>query len=84
MNDRIANTATMLLESAREWGLTVTGDQRVSEASAAQLLSLAPRYLKKIRLDSTGPVFYPRGMDGCKISYRIHDLAEWIERARRN
>lgn len=79
---RIESTASILTSFAQNQGMTVTGDRRISEKDAAKLLGLNPAYLKNLRQEGKGPVPYNRGMAGCRISYRIIDLAEWIEQGR--
>lgn len=86
MNDewkvRIEATAALLLQTAREAHMTLSGDLRVSEQDAAALLAYAPGYLKALRAEGKGPTPYGRGMNGSRVSYRISDLAGWVEAAR--
>lgn len=80
--ERVDRCTRLLLEAARDAGLTVSGDGRVSEADAARLLCLSAGHLKNMRAAGDGPVAYGRGMDGCRVSYRLEDLAAWVEAAR--
>ncbi len=82
LQDRIESCARMLTTAARQAGTTVSGDGRVSEQDAAQLLGYAPTYLKQLRQEGRGPIPYGRGMAGSRVSYRLIDLAGWIESAR--
>lgn len=77
--DRIEVCAQMLREAARAAEMTITGDQRVSEANAAMLLGLAAGTLRNWRQQGEGPRSFATPMDGGRLSYRIGDLAAWVE-----
>lgn len=78
--DRVEATARMLLASCREQGILLSGDLRVTEADAATLLNIAPGYLKQMRTgDGSAPRHYRIPMSGCQVSYRLRDIAVWIE-----
>lgn len=79
IEDRIEATAAALLASVRDNDLTITGDHRVSESDAAALLAYAPKYLAQMRQEGRGPRCFKIGMNGSRISYRLSDLACWIE-----
>jgi hypothetical protein len=69
-----------LFESAERMGLVLTGDWRTTEAGAAQLLGLSVRTLQRLREDGGGPTHWALGCgDGSRLSYRLADLAHWIE-----
>ena len=77
---RIEQTTLMLAASCREAGFVLSGDQRVSECVAAELLGISKGSLRNMRNTwGTAPKFYRTPVDGSRISYRISDLAEWIE-----
>jgi len=77
---RIEATAALLREAVGErW---ISGDGRVSEETAAELLDVAPATLAKWRQTSIGPAFYRLGTRGGKTSYRLLDLAAFIEARR--
>jgi hypothetical protein len=78
---RIEETAELLRTAARAANMVITGDDRISEADAAALLGYAPDTLARKRQAGTGPAAYGMGFAGCRVSYRIVDLAEWIEAA---
>ena len=80
--DRVERCERLLLEAARESGMTVSGDGRVSEADAARLLALSADHLKNLRATRDGPIAYARGLAGCRVTYRLSDLAAWIESGR--
>lgn len=82
MKDQIEETKQMLLESCREYSFLVTADERVGETEAAVLLGYAAETLRNMRSLGTGPAHYKRGVGGGRASYRLSDLAEWIEQAR--
>lgn len=84
LENRIEDCARMLLAGARESGLQLTGDRRISEGDAARLLSLHPATLKGMREDGTGPDALRVPVSGSRWSYRIDDLAAWIEVRRLN
>lgn len=79
---RVERTAQRLLDSARQAGMVMTGDARVCEADAASLLGYSAAHVKLLRTEGKGPVPYGRGMAGARVSYRLDDLAAWIEAAR--
>ncbi|KQW36515.1 hypothetical protein [Rhizobacter sp. Root404] len=64
--------------------LVLSGDLRVSEEDAAKLLGIAHGHLKNMRQEGKGPASYARGMNGCRLSYRLLDLALWIEAGRQD
>jgi len=81
--ERIAKVAKALKEAAIQREIYLTADDRVSEADAAALVDLSPASLKSLRLNFCGPAHYNRGAgNGSRVSYRIDDLAAWVERFR--
>lgn len=82
LQSRIEATARVLREAASLVGMTITGDGRVGEADAAQLLGMAAGSLKNQRTEGRGPPAYMRGVAGMRVSYRLDDLARWIEGGR--
>ncbi len=80
---RVEATAQMLLTTVRELGMQISGDHRVSEADAAALIGVAAGSLKNLRAEGGAPDCYRAGINGCRVSYRLFDLAAWLE-ARRN
>lgn len=81
-DDRVESCRAALEAAAREAGMYLSGDGRVSEQDAARLLGLSPGHLKRLRQDGAGPVAYMVGMNGCRLSYRTRDLAAWVELGR--
>lgn len=79
---RIESTERLLRYACAEQSFFVTGDNRVGEAEAAALLGLAAGSLKNMRTEGSGPPAYRRSINGGRISYRLSDLASWIEEGR--
>ena len=81
---RIEKTTARLLAVCEKRGMALTADDRVSESDAALLLGYTPGSFKNLRSTfGTGPAHYrrPAGAGG-RVSYRVEDLAAWIERTR--
>jgi hypothetical protein len=68
-----------LLLYATQQDIVVSGDLRVNERAAARLLGYSAGHLKAMRLQGNGPRFYAIGLDGGRFSYRLDDLASWVE-----
>lgn len=79
MSERVEETQELLLAACREHAFTVTADLRVSENAAAVLLGYQAKTLQNMRGLGTAPPHYRRAVDGGKVSYRLVDLAQWIE-----
>ena len=77
--DRVEFATRLLVDAALKAGIALTGDMRVSEVDAAALLGLHPGSLKNLRLEGSGPRAYRVGINGGRLSYRLADLAEWLE-----
>ena len=79
-DERVSQTTATLAEQARAAGMTTTADGRVSDTDAASLIGIAPGTLKNLRALGTGPAFFRLGVGGgSRVSYRLADLAYWIE-----
>ena len=74
-DDRISSTTRALESAASSAGMWISGDGRVTEADAAALLGLAPGTLANLRGAEIAPTHYRTG----RVTYRIADLAHWIE-----
>jgi len=79
---RILETVAMFRRRCERDRLHLTGDDRVSEESAAALIGLSPGTLRNLRTSREGPVPFRAGLNGCRVSYRLADLAHWIEERR--
>lgn len=82
LQQRIERTTERLIQSAAARGMFISGDGRVSEANAADLIGYAAGSLKNLRGMGAGPAFFNRPLGGSGKSYRMEDLARWIETAR--
>ncbi len=79
---RIAACARRLELRCREAGAFVSGDGRVGEDVAAELLGFAAGTLANMRSAQTGPAWYRLGGGGYRVTYLLDDLARWIEATR--
>lgn len=79
---RVEDVLLMLHKACEERNILVTADHRVSEADATNLVGYAPGSLKNLRALGGAPAYYRRGAGGGRISYRLEDLASWLEAGR--
>lgn len=77
--ERVDATTIMFAAAVTAEGFSVSADMRIGEKDAAHLLGVAPGHLKQLRQEGKGPIAYSRGVGGSRISYRLHDIAAWIE-----
>jgi len=82
LEDRINATARMLAAACREAGHSITGDGRVGDGVAAELLGFTASTLANWRSEGKGPRHYRIGGYGHRVTYRLTDLAAWIEQSR--
>jgi len=82
LQERTAATAECFRQAATERGMFVSADGRVSEGDAADLLGYAEGTMRNMRSAGGGPSFFNRPLGGFAKSYRVADLARWIERSR--
>lgn len=80
--ERAAQTVEQLRETCERNGIFITADSRVGEESAASLIGMAAGSLKNTRQLGNGPGYYRCPAGGSRISYRLIDLANWIEQRR--
>ena len=71
-----------LRAAAIEQQMPVSGDDRVGESCAARLLGIEVETLAKRRQEGKAPPSYRVPIGGAKVSYRLADLAVWIEQQR--
>lgn len=76
---RIAQIEAGLKVSCEKLGIMLSADGRVTSREAARLLNVAEGSLRNWRQEGCGPNFLRRPLSGCRISYRIADLARWLE-----
>jgi hypothetical protein len=79
---RVELALALLRRRAAETAVTLSGDDRVGEPDAARLLELHPDTLARLRKEARGPAAYGLGLGRARVSYRLHDLALWIESRR--
>ena len=72
----------LLRKDAQDRAFTVSADERVGERDAARLLELHPDTLVRLRREGRGPPAYALGLGRARISYRLLDLAVWVEARR--
>lgn len=85
MNDRagrVAETVRLFLRAVEARKLPLSGDLRVNEAGAAELLAISESGLRALRSAGDGPKSVGVGVAGSRISYSLVELAEWIEQRR--
>lgn len=82
MRARVAQTARQFQQAAKERSYFITADERVSEADAAELVGYASGSFKNLRSMGAGPAFFNRPLGGSRVTYRLTDLAQWIEQSR--
>jgi hypothetical protein len=84
LEQRIAKTSALMLRDCERRGVALTADLRVGEDEAAVLLGYSAGSLRNLRTTfGSGPAHYRRpAPGGGRVSYRIEDLAEWVEKAR--
>lgn len=76
---RLEETANQFRSACDERGYQVTGDDRIGEVEAAQLLGYQLSSFRNLRRAAFGPAHYNRRAGNSRISYRLVDLAEWVE-----
>ena len=79
LDDRVEATTLALRAAAIEKQMPLSGDDRVGEACAAALLGLECETLAKRRGEGKGPASYTVPVSGSRVSYRLRDLAAWVE-----
>ena len=75
-DDRVEQTEAMFCENVQASGAWISGDGRVLEEVAAQLLGYASATLANKRSAGEAPPHYKVGG---RITYRVTDLAQWVE-----
>jgi hypothetical protein len=78
----VENTMRMILKAATDRHLAMSADMRVSEKDAAALIGYAAGSLKNLRQMGAAPIYYNRPVNGSRVSYRLMDLAAWLEERR--
>ncbi|MBB4226021.1 hypothetical protein [Variovorax guangxiensis] len=81
LTQAIVQATDRLHRCALATGLTVSGDLRVNERDAALLIGYSHGHMKALRQQGNGPRVYALGVAGGRYSYRLDDLASWVEMA---
>ncbi|MFT3664633.1 helix-turn-helix transcriptional regulator [Piscinibacter sp.] len=76
---RVAATEAVLRARCDDEESFITADGRVGESVAAELLGIAEGTLANKRRAGKAPPHFQVGGRGHPITYRLHDLAEWLE-----
>lgn len=73
------STLERLKEAADAAGVLVTADQRIAANDVARLIGWSPGHLANARSEGKGPPYYRIGLGNSKISYRLDDVAAWVD-----
>lgn len=84
IDGRVAGTEERLTASARAAGYWISGDGRIGEADLASLLGITPRTLANKRGAGDAPSSFRVAGGGHRVTYRIRDVATWIEEQRQS
>lgn len=68
-----------LRAAARATGAQISADDRVTEKTAAALIGASGATLRRWRAEGAGPAYVSLPLAGCRITYRLSDLAEFLE-----
>lgn len=79
MDGRADATEGMLLAAAHAAGYWVSADRRIGEADLATLLGMSAGGLANKRREGSAPPFYLLGGAGHRVTYRLAEVATWIE-----
>lgn len=79
---RIAESVRLFVRAAEARKLPMSGDLRVTERGAADLLGISEGGLRALRASGDGPPAVRLGVGGSRLSYSIVALATWIESLR--
>jgi hypothetical protein len=82
LDDRVEQTLLLLRAAAVEQQMSISGDDRIGESCAAKLLGVECETLSKRRQEGRSPVAYKVPVGGSRVSYRLSDLARWVEAQR--
>jgi hypothetical protein len=82
LEGQVEATMLALRAAAIEGQMLLSGDGRVGESCAARLLGLECETLAKKRSEGKAPPSYRVPVGGSRVSYRLSDLARWIEAQR--
>ena len=75
----VAETERRLTAAARESGCWISADGRIGEADVAALLGITQGALANKRREGSAPLAYELGGGRHRVTYRLGDVARWIE-----
>jgi len=79
MDGRADATEGMLLAAARAAGYWISADRRIGEADLAALLGITAGGMANKRREGSAPPHYVLGGAGHRVTYRLAEVAAWIE-----
>lgn len=79
LDGRTDATAATLLQAANSAGYWISADGRIGEADLAVLLGFTTASMGNKRRDGSGPPAFALGGGGHRITYRLADVARWLE-----
>lgn len=82
LNGRADATAEALRRAANDAGFYITGDDRIGETDLAMLLGWSAGTLANRRREGKAPPHYLVSAASHRVTYRIGDVAVWIEARR--
>lgn len=82
LDGRSDATEARLVDAARAAGYWMTADGRVGESDLAALLGMTPAGLANKRREGAAPASYNLGGGGHRVTYRLSEVARWIEEHR--
>jgi predicted DNA-binding transcriptional regulator AlpA len=82
ISGRTDATHNALRNDALARGIHVSADDRVGEADLSALLGMSAGTLRNKRREGAMPPHYRVGGHGHRVTYRLREVAEWIEAGR--
>ena len=80
--ERLEACLAALRSWCREAKVAPTGDGRVGEETAAQLIGISPDTLANWRSEGKAPEHFRIGGPGYRVSYELRTIAAWIQARR--
>ncbi|RRW47256.1 hypothetical protein EGJ52_03010 [Pseudomonas luteola] len=81
-DERVEATMQLLINSCREWDITIAGDMSVTEGDTERLIGYSPGALRAQRQE--GKCRMPRRLIGNRWRYRLSDIAAEFEKGYEN
>lgn len=83
VSGRTSDVEKALFLAAKECGMWVSADGRISEMDLGKLLGLTKGTIRNRRREGKMPPHYKMPCAGHRVTYRLHEVASWIESKRR-